>query len=66
MIDGWVLITVAIITAVAPTVAAIGAWRVAKRTHREINSRMTELLRIARAESYAKGVADQKAQEGSD
>ena len=60
----WAIVVVAALTAVAPTIAALAAWRASKRTHRAFNSRMTELLQLARDEAYARGVIDTKAAQG--
>lgn len=57
-IDHFDIIIVAIIGSIAPTIAAAAAWRatrsnrrIAQSTHDLVNSRMTELLRLAREEA---------------
>jgi hypothetical protein len=41
-IGGWTLVIVAIVTAVAPTIAALGAWRSAGKANKAVNNRPDE------------------------
>lgn len=51
----------AIIAAVPPTIMALAAYMKASQTHDLVNSRMSELLEIARKESAAQATLDEKA-----
>lgn len=44
----WDLIVVAMIAAFPSTIAALAAWRQAKKTHLSVNSRMDEIIRLTR------------------
>lgn len=57
----WESIITAIITSVPPTIVAAAAYIQAKRTHQAVNSRMTELLLLARQEAGAQATLDEKA-----
>lgn len=67
----WELIAVTIISAIPPTLAALAALMQGRRTHLIVNSRMTELLRLARdesareartkAEAFQRALSDSKA-----
>lgn len=53
-----------IILAVLPaTIAAVAAWYQAKATHMAVNSRMDELLALAKREASAQATLDEKAAE---
>jgi hypothetical protein len=54
------LIVLAIIAAVPPTLVGLASLFQATRTHRIVNSRMTELLELTRKSSEAKGTLDEK------
>lgn len=62
MVD-WTTIIVAVIGA---GIAAIAPTIVALRTHREVNSRMTELLHRTRESSHAAGVEDERLRDKSE
>ena len=54
------LILVALVAACAPTIAAIAAVIQAMKTHKAVNSRMDELLSLAKTSSKAEGVLEEK------
>lgn len=64
MID-WQTVIIAGIAALPPTVVAAAAFVQALKTHKSVNSRMTELLEATKAQATAEAtVAEQEAQEG--
>jgi len=59
MID-WTTIITALIGGLPATIAAVAALIQTVRTHRQINSRMTELLETKELAAHAEGVKDEK------
>lgn len=57
----WTTILTALATAIPPTIAALAAFWKIKSLHVEINSRMTELLRVTEAVGFSKGVTQERA-----
>ena len=52
----WTTIIAALFAATPPTIAAVLAYRKVQKVHVEINSRMTEMLKLAKRDSHAAGV----------
>lgn len=52
-----------ILAAIPATIAAIAAWFQARATHKAVNSRMDELLALAKKEATAQATLDEKAAE---
>ena len=61
----WDLIAVAGITAVPPTLVAAAAFYQARQTHKSVNSRMAELLALAKKASADEATLIEKAAETS-
>jgi len=59
----WEPIIIAGIAAIPATLAAFAAYRQARATHLAVNSRMEELLALARKEATAQATLDEKAAE---
>jgi hypothetical protein len=57
----WTAVLVALLANTVPSVLAYLAWREARKTHREVNSKMTVLLKVIRQEGYLEGRRDEKA-----
>lgn len=53
-----------ILAALPATIAAVAAWIQARDTHKAVNSRMDELLALAKKEASAQATLDEKAAEG--
>lgn len=59
----WDLLAAACIAAFPPTLVAFLGYMQSRQTHLAVNSRMDELLRIAKRESAAQATLDEKAAE---
>jgi len=62
----WEIISPLLIAALAAlpaTIAAIASWRQSRATHLAVNSRMEELLALARKEATAQATLDEQAAE---
>lgn len=59
----WELLINAAIAAIPATIAGIAAWHQARATHLSVNSRMDELLKLAKLEASAQATLDEKAAE---
>lgn len=56
----WDAIIIAAITSVPPTLVAAAAYLQASRTHKAVNSRMTELLEITKAAASSSATLAEK------
>lgn len=56
----WTIIIAAIIATTPPTILAIASLKKSYQTHELVNSRMTELLAIAKKESAATATLKEK------
>ncbi len=59
----WDAIIIACVTAVPPTLVALAAFIQAMKTHKAVNSRMDELLNVARQAAHSQGTLEEKAAE---
>lgn len=54
------MVIIAVIVAIAPTIASVAALVQVFKVHKLVNSRMTELLDLTRKSSLAEGRADRE------